>query len=486
MPTLHPGLYIRDTTSPAERPVRLASTSVAAFVGVTQKGPVATATLITSWSQFVRTFGTYLTGEYYLAYAVRAFFANGGTRCYVTRVVHFSGDPSAKSSTPATHTFTDGAGEPTNVLTVTASSDGDWGESISVGITNNTTTFDVEVKYGTVVMEKFFKQTMATIANNINGVSEYITVTVLDATKLPATAASTALTSGDNGLTGIADADYVGTSVTMHGLYSFDGLDINMVAVPGVTTSTVHAGLITYASTRGDCIAILDSVKAATVSATIATKTALTASDYAAFYFPWVVIADPIGTGVNPQRTVPPSGFVAGIYARIDNARGVWKAPAGTETALVDVIRLERAVSDVDQDSLNPEGVNCLRTFPNVGTISWSDRTMSGLYINHIRLKLFIKKTFQSSFAWVVFEPIDSAILGPTGSVESSGNAFMRGLYQKGAFDDEVAEPDAYHVLCRRDNNPTSQTNAGQLNIQVAYKNKGVAEFVTIDIGLKR
>jgi phage tail sheath protein FI len=182
---------------------------------------------------------------------------------------------------------------------------------------------------------------------------------------------------------------------------------------------------------------------------------------------------------------IPPSGAVAGIYARIDNKRGVWKAPAGVECTITDAIKAEYQLIDTEQDILNPNNVNCVRSFPGAGTIIWGNHALTGVNINHQRLKIYIKSYFNKNFKWTVFEPIDDTLLGETGTVTMNGNIFMDGLYRNGAFDGPSPK-DAYFTKCDRQNNPDTTIKQNKLNIDIGYKNKGVAEFVLITVGLSK
>src|SRR5262249_54860368 len=102
-------------------------------------------------------------------------------------------------------------------------------------------------------------------------------------------------------------------------------------------------------------------------------------NSYGGLYYPWLLINDEVGVGKNPTRYVPPSGFVAGMYARIDNSRGVWKAAAGTEAGVIGPLDLEYSVTDSEQDILNPIGVNCIRQFPASGIVIWGARTLGAV-----------------------------------------------------------------------------------------------------------
>ena len=138
----------------------------------------------------------------------------------------------------------------------------------------------------------------------------------------------------------------------------------------------------------------------------------------AAFYFPWVLAPDPLQQ--NRPAEFPPCGFVAGLYARTDSNRGVWKAPAGTEASLVGVSGLKIVLTDGENGVLNPKGVNCLRSLPVYGTVLWGARTLRGndevgsewKYVPVRRTALFIEESLFRALKWVVFEPNDEPLVG--------------------------------------------------------------------------
>ena len=149
METLHPGLFLQEV--PGEKPIEGTSTSTGAFVGVAEKGPIGKSELVTSWAQFVEKYGSYISNSY-LAYAVRGFFENGGTRAYISRVVHLSNG--SKTSAKATVTLKAGA---TNVAIIDALYDGTYGNNLAVEVTSNTADkkVDLVVYYKGVQVEKY-------------------------------------------------------------------------------------------------------------------------------------------------------------------------------------------------------------------------------------------------------------------------------------------------------------------------------------------
>jgi hypothetical protein len=208
-------------------------------------------------------------------------------------------------------------------------------------------------------------------------------------------------------------------------------------------------------------------------------------SNNAAMFYPWIEVPDPVGIGRNPKRFVPPSGHVAGIFARTDIARGVWKAPAGIEAVVSGAIDLQHALVDADQDLLNPIGLNCLRKFPNVGIVSWGARTLSSdpewRYVPVRRTALFLKESLRRGMQWAVFEPNDTELWD---RIRSNITAFMLGLFRQGAF--QGTSPDeAFRVKCDRETNPQELVDQGIVTAQVAFAPLKPAEFVVIEISQK-
>ena len=203
----------------------------------------------------------------------------------------------------------------------------------------------------------------------------------------------------------------------------------------------------------------------------------------AAIYYPNLQFADPV-----TNTTVPlgPCGAVAGVWASTDDARGVWKAPAGTAAALTGISNLSVPINDSESGVLNPIAVNCLRTLPLIGPVSWGARTAAGAdelasqwkYIPVRRTALFIEESIRRGTQWAVFEPNDEPLWS---SVRLNIGAFMNSLFKQGAFQGSTPA-EAYLVQCDADNNPQSSINLGILNILVGFQPLVPAEFVIIQI----
>lgn len=204
----------------------------------------------------------------------------------------------------------------------------------------------------------------------------------------------------------------------------------------------------------------------------------------AAVYFPRLDIADPLN-GFR-LRATPPSGTLAGLYARTDNNRGVWKAPAGTEATLAGVQKLEYKLTDPENGVLNPQGINCLRNFPIYGPVSWGARTLNGAdqmaddykYIPVRRLALYIEESLYRGTQWVVFEPNDEPLWA---QIRLNVGSFMHDLFRKQAFQGQTPT-DAYFVKCDSQSTTQNDINLGIVNISVGFAPLKPAEFVVIQI----
>jgi len=206
----------------------------------------------------------------------------------------------------------------------------------------------------------------------------------------------------------------------------------------------------------------------------------------AASYFPRVQIPDPLNNG--RLRSVGSSGAVAGIYARTDAARGVWKAPAGIEASLSGVLALDYNLTDAEHGQLNPLGLNAIRTFDIPGNVVWGARTLVGAdtlasdwkYAPVRRLALYVEESLFRGLQWVVFEPNDAPLWA---QIRMACGSFMQQLFRQGAF--QGASPrDAYLVKCDAETTTQDDINAGIVNVFIGFAPLKPAEFVIISLQL--
>jgi phage tail sheath protein FI len=264
--------------------------------------------------------------------------------------------------------------------------------------------------------------------------------------------------------------------------------DVNIVAVPGIGTKPVVDFGGSYCRNRGDCFLVADlpsTVDSREDAQTFVNGLTVKGS-YGAVYFPWLTMVDP--TGVSPDPIpVPPSGFVTGIYARIDSRRGVWKAAAGTEANVGGAVGLATQLTDAEQDTLNPIGVNAIRFFPSSGIVIWGARTLATQadpeyrYIPIRRLAIFLEQSIYNGIQWAVFEPNDEDLWA---SLRLNIGAFMLTLFRAGAFQGDTPAK-AFFVKCDSQTNPQDQIDAGIVTVLVGFAPLRPAEFVVIRISQK-
>jgi uncharacterized protein len=507
----YPGVYIEELPS-GVRTITGVATSIAAFVGWAPQGPVGYAQLVLSWPDFSRQFGG-LDIRSYLGYAVYSFFSNGGQQAYIIRMV-------GAGNAPATITLS-------SALTLTARSPGLWGNSYGILIKNLATPGRFRLQVATlpptptsppvvaspptptppVIVETFENLSISStdsryVQNVVNDQSSFIKAQVVGGATNPPSdilTTPTPLTGGLDGTvlqprslstatSGSFEAAVIpGTGVGVDLLLHVDLF--NLLCVPG------EADPPTLAQLEGFChdhraMLIADCFQDATfqsLSTSSGPASNITAGDNAAnaaFYFPWLQAPDPLQSNV--PKNVPPCGYLAGIYARTDGNRGVWKAPAGTEASLTGVIGVVVPLNDAENGVLNPVAVNCIRNFNVYGTVVWGARTLQGndqigsqwKYIPVRRMALFIEETLFRALKWVVFEPNDEPLWA---EIRLNVGAFMQNLFRQGAFQGKTPQ-DAYFVKCDKETTIQNDINLGIVNIVVGFAPLKPAEFVVIQI----
>lgn len=502
MEMLSPGVYPVEVDYSAY--VRAISTSTLGLVGVFQKGPVGEATLVTSFEDAKSKFGDFLDEQGYLAlHALKAFFDNGGARAYVVRTVHYAaGSPTDVAST-ITIQDRDGV-TPQNTLQVDAINGGVWGDDLTVEIAASTaypsSGFNLIVKTDAGTVLETFKDLLIGSANaanedyvekRINGVSAYIKVTDLLSGTAPDSnrpaEGSYALAGGDDGLTGLVAADFVGDSATGNGLYALDPVDVNMVAIPGESDDTLGPtlaeGLITYAENRKDCVAIIEVPQGKSVTEMkdfrmgtgSYTHTAFNSS-YGALYGPWVKAKHPV---TSRDITLPPSGFVAGIFARNDQEGAVWTAPAGLNRGTIrGATAPEKRLSRGEMDTLYEAGVNPIAVVVGAMTV-YGQKTLqlkgsATDRVNVRRLLAYVEKAVSDAAQFLVFEPNHKdtweafkRLVGP----------FLQRIKDGGGFYD-------FKVICDETINTPAVIDANIMKARVLMKPTKTAEFISIEFAI--
>jgi phage tail sheath protein FI len=500
----YPGVYIEELPS-GVRTITGVSTSIAAFVGWAPKGVTDKAELVLSWSDFVRKFGG-LDVRSLLGYAVSQFFGNGGQRAYIVRLA-------AADAVAAAVTLN-------GKLTLTAKSPGAW--ATDYAIVTKTRTADPN----DASIAKRFQLKVVNLKQNLAGVAvevfENLSIDPADArfvvsvlnseSALVAAAlvgtpadppantvlgangdvpAAAKLAGGVDGATLLPDQATFETAMIpvsgAGGIYLLDRIDLfNLMCVPGETTPGVVSKLQAFCRNRRAFLIADCAENASMTTLQAGPNTSLTGADAinAAFYFPWVLAPDPLQE--NRARAFPPCGFVAGLYARTDSGRGVWKAPAGTDASLSGVIGVQTMLTNDENGVLNPQAVNCIRSLPVYGPVVWGARTLQGndergsewKYVPVRRTALFLEESLFRALKWVVFEPNDEPLWG---QIRLNVGAFMHNLFRQGAFQGKTPQ-EAYSVKCDKETTTQTDIDMGVVNIVVAFAPLKPAEFVIVKI----
>ena len=525
----YPGIYIEELPSSA-RTITAAPTSIAVFVGYTH--PFKTkkfneAVRIFNFTEYEREFGGFFTSDRIrndVPNAVNQFFLNGGSDAYVIGLephyIEITIEITASSEVdrgvvkepwviPAGSNIKFTGLEPIDGIPMTIS----ISNRRETAAANDTA--DITITYGTRV-ETFRGVTLSTsddhkenyLPNRINGVSALITVSA-DPPPVSPAPPNFGLTFPD--LTSSVPLVYNPSPDPSWGTFrasdfkdvfkqdrSLDKVPIfNLLVIPGVADNGISSAGLAFCE-RKYAFMILDPSEIAAADsqspdppyklmATFKEDGSIPNSTNGAVYFPYLLSSDPI-TG--KQIQLPPSGYVAGIYARTDLNRGVWKAPAGLETTLLNTTGVvERGrMTDRRQGTLNQIGVNCLRSFPGIGTVVYGARTLVGSdtntafqqwkYVPVRRMALFIEQTLLRNLGWVVFEPNDEPLWS---AIRTSIKGFMLSLFNRGAF--QGATPSqAFQVKCDQSTTTQTDIDKGIVNIIVAFAPLKPAEFVIIKI----
>jgi len=489
---LSPGVYVEEVEA-GSRPIEGVGTAVAAFVGLAARGPANTPTLVTNWNQFTATFGEFTEGSY-LAHAIYGYFLNGGGAAYVVRVGADGVMPTASAELPST----DATGKP--AFRVAALEAGPAGNDITIEVVQGGDApegpFKLVVKQAGKAVETFDNVTIGkgktNVATVVKAQSKVITIEEVGAVGAPASG-SVALAGGGTAMPArLSPKDYVGNSSDRTGFAGLEAVDeVTMLSVPDLMSvyeqgvidleglQAVQLAMLAHCELMGDRVAILDAppgLNAQQVKEWRVDKAGYD-SKYATLYWPWIKVFDPLS---GQAKFVPPSGHVAGIWARNDDTRGVHKAPANE--VVRGAISLALNLTKAEHDQLNPNGINCIRAFPGRGIRIWGARTISSdpawRYLNVRRLFNYIEESIFEGTQWVVFEPNDVRLWG---RVKRTINSFLLRVWRDGAL--FGATPDqAFFVKCDAENNPPEVRDAGQLIVDIGIAPVKPAEFVVFRI----
>jgi uncharacterized protein len=520
MPTYTaPGVYVEEVPS-SQKVLSAAPTAIAAFVGFTEKAPTddpndpqgLAPRLVTSWSQFEALYGSFAPGCV-LPLSVYGYFANGGSIAYICRIPNT--EPSGKPATLALPAADRSLGEPLTIesvdpdanitvdistedlgddapegpspFTLTVLLDGaevesfsglDFGSgdtNVKTAVNKNSTKIKVDLKLD---KDADLSQQLELVKPGRYSLEKAAPVPVpVNGRKFAGSE------SARNGINGLAVAE-----------------DVTMVIVPDLITActkddgsidlnlwkAVQTALISHCEQHGNRMAILDAPPSMNPQQIKEwrSETAMYDSAYAALYYPWIKVENPIGVNGNAEVFVPPSGHVAGVWARTDETRGVWKAPAND--TIRGVLDIERAITQNEQGLLNPIGINCIRPFGTRGIRIWGARTLSSdtdwRYINVRRLFNMIEATILEGTQYAVFEPNDQTLWE---GVKRTLSGFLRGLWSAGALFGATADQ-AFYVKCDAETNPPQSIDEGKLVVEVGIAPVKPAEFVVFRISQQK
>ena len=507
MPTTptYPGVYIEEVPSGVRTIVGVA-TSIAAFIGRAKRGEVNKALVINSYADYERAFGG-LDLNSKMSFAVRDFYLNGGGQAVIVRLYRGETGEGA-SATKATLSADN--------VDLEAASEGAWGNKLSVTVSHDdAATVDVAAAQGLTVADLFNitvkdgagreeqhlnvsvkagpRQIDKVLANKSQLIRVAEGFTLPDTRPADNTYTVAEEDEASDGLP-LTDAEYTGTGLeaAKQGLYALEQVDLfNLLCLPPEgTTADYPTGLVAAASTyceKRRAMFLIDSPSG--WSNKTAAKSGMqsgvgTKSKNAAIFFPRFKQANPLRDGQVEEFV--PCGAVAGIFARTDGARGVWKAPAGIEATLRGVPELTVNLTNPENGELNPLGLNCMRTFPIIGRVIWGSRTLKGAdqlasewkYVPVRRLTLFIEESLYRGTQWVVFEPNDEPLWA---QIRLNVGAFMQNLFRQGAFQGSTPN-DAYFVRCDKNTTTQNDIDLGIVNIEVGFAPLKPAEFVIIKI----
>lgn len=529
-----PGVFV-DEAPGDPRPITGVPTSITAFVGRAWKGPIDEPIPCVSYADYERLFGG-LWRLSSMSYAVQQFFANGGRQAVIVRTAVRGATPEAAAAA----TIDLGGG-----TMLAAASPGTWGRNLVVTVDHQTrdtdtpladqdanlfnltildnaaTTLDSARKGGSGAREVFLNVSrVPTDPRHVSRVleqqSSLARVTAVGAARPAAATVSADAASGNDG-TIVADAaeaaaEILGSATGKTGIHALHRTDLfNLLcipplvfetgAAPNATRGEADVAMSVWSAASRLCrerraFLVVDAPSAwALTGATSATGPTGVAAfnaivrEHAAIYFPRLRLNDPLHN--DTLADFAPCGVVAGVMARTDRDRGVWKAPAGTDASMsgvrgTSIAGVPAVLNDPVSDELNRHGINCLRSVPAIGHVVWGARTLAGAdalasdwtYVPVRRLALYIEESLSRGTKWVVFEPNDEPLWA---QIRLSVGAFMASLFRQGALQGQWPR-DAYFVQCDRTTTTQNDIDRGMVNIIVGFAPLKPAEFVVIRI----
>ena len=507
---LTPGVYIEEVPSGGAT-LAAGLTAVAAFVGFTESYPTDDPSdpqglkprLVTSWAQYESLYGGFVGGAM-LPHSVYGFFNNGGGMAYIVRVQHR--EPSQEPGHLALPAVDRALGQPIEISSV-GPADGltvliDGGSEVDEG---EMPLFNLLVERDGEEIETYADVSLSDVESVVNGGSQTVQVSVsIDTSSLEdpslaqVKAGSYAVTPAEPLPVEVRPKDFVGSEsdrVGINGLVIAD--EVTMVIVPDLITAAtkedgsidlgmwkaVQTALITHCELQANRLAVLDAPPGMNPQQIKEWRSdiAMYDSAFAAFYYPWIKVDNPLPSGpAEAEIMVPPSGHIAGVWSRVDDTRGVWKAPANE--VVRGALSTELDITKGEQSLLNPIGINCIRPFGTRGIRVWGARTLASdtdwTYVNVRRLFNMIETAIMEGTQFAVFEPNDQKLWAGLSRTISS---FLRGLWRDGALFGATADQ-AFFVKCDAETNPPDSIDQGKVVVEVGIAPVKPAEFVIFRI----
>jgi phage tail sheath protein FI len=543
----YPGVYVEEIPSGVHSITGVA-TSITAFVGAASRGPVNEPVAVFSYGGFQQTFGgmtaDVLPGTsvplYSMAFAVNDFFLNGGSQAVIVRVVAdaasmppappaapagaAAGGAAAATPAPAVPAATPAGAAQIPLggsLTLGASSPGAWGNNLTAVVdlktrdTTNKNLFNLQVTEvdpttkQTVSSETFFNLSIApqdpTYVVSYLATNSQLVVVGSAVKSAPATGTYAATANSGSDGPPVTEAQIFDSNLQANkqGIFALDKTDIfNILVIPPYKSPMANTDVVSliencaaYCQLRRAFLLVDPPDTWDNQNPSLALTefiendvgtfhSASEAPSYAAIFFPRLLKPNPMMS--NQIQVFPSSGTIAGICARTDGQRGVWKAPAGIDATLAGVTGLTVPLNDGENGLFNPLGINCLRTFPIIGSIVWGSRTLDGSdvmssdykYIPVRRFVLFLEESLFRGTQWCVFEPNAEPLWS---QIRLDVGSFMQTLFLQGAFAGSSASQ-AYFVKCDDESTTPTDVNNGVVNIVVGFAPLKPAEFVVLQI----
>lgn len=488
-------------------------TAVTAMVGITERGPVLTPTLVTSFAEFVDIFGSYIAASEFPS-QVEQFFSNGGQQLWVSRVVHYTDitDSGTKTSAKATVSLDDSGA--TNVLDISGKYDGTYANGpsdmqivIASATSGDASEFNLSVLVDGVAVEVFpnlvnddtSSNDAATVINAASG-SKLISATFVAAGVSPPVNGTFNMTGGDDGLTSLADTDYTGSQAGGTGFFAFDSVQgVRILLAPDRDSGTVQEAGVDYCeiSREGSMFFVVTLPEGLTAAQAVThvetTFTLFGRSEYGATYWPAVNILNPNtdAYGDSPTLLIPVSTMVAGIYARVDGARpgGVHDEPAGTERGrLRGVVSLEEPGGVSPSEALDirkrnlvyPKRINPITTLPGAPFFIDGTRVLKGdgnfPSVAQRRGVIDIEQNIKDGLEVYRHRANDEETRD---EVERTVKAFLLVRFNQNAFRGDTPE-ESFFVNTGTDVNPASEREAGRLNVRIGLATQRPIEFLVL------